>query len=75
MFPTHVVVGSNPAKLKKLFREFNGERGIRTLGIKNLYDALAMRYLKPLGHLSLFLVFFQIIQKSISDEYLKSKSY
>ena len=30
----------------------NGERGIRTLGTPLDYDALAMRYLRPLGHLS-----------------------
>jgi hypothetical protein len=29
-----------------------GERGIRTLGMGLPYDALAMRYLRPLGHLS-----------------------
>jgi hypothetical protein len=28
-----------------------GERGIRTLGMGLPYDALAMRYLRPLGHL------------------------
>ena len=47
MFPKHDVAGSNPAKLKKI-----GERGIRTLGMGLPYDALAMRYLRPLGHLS-----------------------
>ena len=31
-----------------------GERGIRTLGMGLPYDALAMRYLQPLGHLSNF---------------------
>lgn len=30
-----------------------GERGIRTLGMGLPYDALAMRYLRPLGHLSI----------------------
>lgn len=29
-----------------------GERGIRTLGTYDLYDGLAIRRFKPLGHLS-----------------------
>ena len=50
VFPTHGVVGSSPTKPNK-FLVFYGERGIRTLGMGLPYDALAMRYLRPLGHL------------------------
>lgn len=40
--------------LGKPIRFHLGERGIRTLGMGLPYDALAMRYLRPLGHLSSF---------------------
>ena len=45
-----------------------GERGIRTLGMGFPYDALAMRYLRPLGHLSLVLTISKKIVSKLTRE-------